>query len=208
MDEQQYSRYSTMSFTELLCQDEKIFQVNNTWVPITPEKPILLRSNPVSDWPDNQMGRANYQTFPIPGSDHMKEKLLHYYGPDQNHHLIGQTDQTGENKNFDCNLTDRNSVLNHIAGSYTQPWHYDNGSNSNPLELLFKKNATNMTSVNRNSDASINMAAGNSLLPKFYPQASSDSQTNWRASYLRHLMVISFLLQLIQREILVVTMPS
>nr|KYP41976.1 Transcriptional activator DEMETER [Cajanus cajan] len=105
----------------------------------------------------------------------MKEKLKHYQGPNQNLHLLGQTGRTGEIKTFDSNLVDRNSVLDHIPGSYTQPWHYDsNGSNSNTLELLLKKSATNIASADRNLDASINMSARNPLLPNSYSQASSD----------------------------------
>ncbi|TKY51695.1 transcriptional activator DEMETER [Spatholobus suberectus] len=176
MGDQQHNRISIMNFgKQLLGQDEKQFEMNNTWVPITPEKLVLLRSNTTSDWPVNQLRRANYQEIPVPRSDYMKEKLLHHQGPNQNLHLMGQTGRTGENKTFDDNLADRNSVLDHIPGSYTQPWHYEsNGSNSNTLELLLQKNTTNIASADRNLDASINMAARNPPLPKFYPQASND----------------------------------
>lgn len=169
-----------MNFGELLGQDEERFQMNNTWVPITPEKLIPIRSNTVSDWPTNQMGRVNYQEFPVPVCDYMKEMLMPYHGPYQNLHLIGQTGRTedyntfGDNT-FGGNSVDRNSVLNHIAGSYSQARHYEsNGLNSNTLGLLLKQNATNIATANRNLDASINMAARNPLLPKFYPQARCD----------------------------------
>ncbi|RDX87433.1 Transcriptional activator DEMETER, partial [Mucuna pruriens] len=196
---EQHTRISIMNFGKQLSgQDEKQFEMNNSWVPITPEK-LVLRSNTLSDWPVNQMRRGNYEETPVPGSDYMKEKLLHYQGPNQNLHLIEQTGRTGENKTFDGNLADRNIVLDHIPGfytqprhyqingsnsntldhfpdSYSQPWHYEsNGSNSNTLELLLKKNPTSIASANRNMDANNNMPpARNPLLPKLYPQASSD----------------------------------
>jgi len=67
---------------------------------------------------------------------------------------------------------DGNSVLDHIPGSYIQPWPYENnGSNSNTFELLLK-NANNIASANRNLDASNNIASSNSMLTEFYPQAS------------------------------------
>ncbi|KAJ1435858.1 Permuted single zf-CXXC unit [Sesbania bispinosa] len=170
-----------MNFGEqLYSQDGKQFPMNNTWVPNTPEKLIQVRSNPVSDWAMNQMKRVNYQEFPVPGSDYRKDMLQRYHGPDQNVHLMGQTGQTGEHNNFGGNSANRKSVLNHIASSYTQAGHYDStGLNSNTLELLLKKNATNIASTDRNLDASINMAARNPLLPKFYPQASNDESDSY-----------------------------
>ncbi|KAG4395252.1 hypothetical protein GLYMA_20G188300v4 [Glycine max] len=170
-------RLSMMNFgKQLLGQDERQLEMNNTWVPIPTEKLVQLTSNTPSDWPVNQMRRPNYQEIRLPGSDYMKEKSLHYYpGPNQNLPLIGQTSQTGENKTFDGHLMNRNSVLDHIPGSYTQPWHYEsNGSNSNTLEQLLKKNISNIDSANRNLDANNNMAARNPLLSMFYPQASSN----------------------------------
>ncbi|CAJ1976666.1 unnamed protein product [Sphenostylis stenocarpa] len=157
---------------QLLGQDEKQVEMNNTWVPIIPEKLTLLRSNIPSAWPMNQIKRANYQEIRVPGSDYMNEKLLHYPGPNQSIPLIEQTSQTEEKKTFDGNLTDRNIDLDHIPDSYTHPCHYEsNGSNSNTLELLLN-NSTNIASANRNLDASNNMARNNPMLPKFYPQAS------------------------------------
>lgn len=169
-----------MNFGEqLLGQDEKQFQMNNTWLPITPEKLILIRSNPIPDWPVNQIRRANFQEFQVPGSDYMKEMLLHYNEPDQNLRLIGQTGQTGEHNHFDGNSADRNRVLNHSSGSYTQSQHYESSGLNGALELLLKKNATNVAAANRNLDMSINMAARNPLLPKFHPQASRDVRESY-----------------------------
>ncbi|KHN37846.1 Transcriptional activator DEMETER [Glycine soja] len=161
---------------QLLGQDDRQFEMNNTWVPIPPEKLIQLTSNTPSDWPVNQMSGPNYQEISVPGSDYMKEKLMHYPGPHQNLPLMGQIGhQTRENKMFDGKLMHRNSVLDYIPGSYTQPWHYEsNGSNSNTSEQLLKKDITNIDSANRNLDVNNNMAARNPLLSMFYPQASSD----------------------------------
>ncbi|XP_027364649.1 protein ROS1-like [Abrus precatorius] len=166
MGEQQHSRISMMNFGEqLLGEDDRQFEMNNTWVPITPEKLTLVRSN--------------YQELGVPGSEYKKEQLLHYHGADQNLHLIGEAGRTRENKNFDGNSANRTNALNHIAGSYTQAWHYESsGSNSNTLEQLLKNNATKIVSPNRNLDAN-NMAARNSLVPKFYPQASSDVSNSY-----------------------------
>jgi hypothetical protein len=158
------------------------FQMNNTWVPITPAKFIPVRSNTVSGWPANQMSRADYQEFHIPGRDYMNEMLLHYHRPYQDPRLIGQTVQTRESSNFGGNLVNRNSVINHIADSYTQAQHYqNNGLNNNTLELLLNRNASNIATANRNLDTSINMAARNPLLPQCYPQTTSDVSYSYAA---------------------------
>ncbi|MED6216925.1 hypothetical protein PIB30_012653 [Stylosanthes scabra] len=136
----------------ILGQDEKQFQRQNAWVPLTPDKLNLM----------NQM-RGNFQDFPVPGRDYMKEILL-------------QRGQIGEHNSVEGNSTDRNRVLNHIAGSsYTQASNYESsGLSSNTLELLLKDNATNIASVNKNLNWSINMAARNPLLPKFHHEATGD----------------------------------
>ncbi|KAL2324901.1 hypothetical protein Fmac_023959 [Flemingia macrophylla] len=159
---EQHSRLSIMNFgKQLLGQDEQQFDMNNSWVPITPENLVLLRSNTPSDWPVNQMRRANYQENPVPGSDYMEEKLLYYQGPNQNLHLLGQTCRTGQIKTFDGNLADRNGVHDHIPSSYTQPWHYDSvRSNSaqrcnihSAPDILFKE-ANRLLFPNRKSEFS------------------------------------------------------
>ncbi|MED6206419.1 hypothetical protein PIB30_026510 [Stylosanthes scabra] len=133
-----------MKFGDLLGQDEKQFQRQNAWVPLTPDKLNLV----------NQMRG--------PGRDYMKEMLL-------------QTGQIGEYNSLEGNSNDRNRVLSHIAGSYTQASNYESsGLSSNTLELLLKDNATNIASVNRNLNWSINMAARNPLLPRFHHEATSD----------------------------------
>lgn len=178
------SRISIMNFGEqLFGQDGKQFQINNSWVPITPEKPIQIRTDTISDWPANQMRRTNYQEYPLHGNDYMNKMLLHYHGPYQNPRLIGQTGQIGEYNNFSGNSVSRNSVINQIADSYTQVQHYENnGLNNHRLELLLKKNATDIATANRNLDTSINMAARNPLLPKFYPKSNNDASYSCAAS--------------------------
>ncbi|XP_058770106.1 transcriptional activator DEMETER [Vicia villosa] len=182
-EQQQNNRTSIMNFGEQLWdQDGNQFQINNTWVPITPEKPIQIRTNTISDWSANQM-RTNYQEYPLNGNDYMNKMLLHYHEPYQNPRLIGQTGQIGEYNNFSGNSVNRNSVVNHIAESYTRAQHYENkGLNNHRLELLLKKNATDIATANRNLDTSINMAASNPLLPKFYPKSSSDVSYSCEAS--------------------------
>jgi len=168
---------------QLLGQDGNQFQTNGAWVPITPEKPIQIRSNTASDWQADQMRRANYQEFPVPGRDYMNETLMHYHGAYQNPHPIAQTGQIGEYNNFGGISVNRNNVGNHIAGSYNQAQHYEsNGFNNKTLELLLKKNATGIATANMNLDTSISMAASNPLLPKFYPQSSSDASYSYTAS--------------------------
>lgn len=183
-EQQQNNRISIMNFgQQLLGQDGNQFQTNSAWVPITPEKPIQIRSNTASDWQADQMRRANYQEFPVPGRDYMNETLMHYHGAYQNPHLIGQTGQIGEYNNFGGISVNRNNASNHIAGSYNQAQHYEsNGFNNNTLEQLLKKNATDIATANMNLDTSISMAARNPLLPKFYPQSSSGASYSYAAS--------------------------
>ncbi|XLR44858.1 hypothetical protein S83_029518, partial [Arachis hypogaea] len=175
MSGQQNSRYSIMNFEEqLLGQDEKNFQIENAWVPLSPEKLNPIRSKMLSDYPVNQL-RGNFQNFPVTERDYMKEMLLHCNRPNRNLNLTVQTGQIGQYSSFDGNSTNRSRVLNHIAGSYTQACNYESsGLNSNALELLLKNNATHIASANRNLNLSVNMAARNPLLPKFHHEATSD----------------------------------
>ncbi|XP_015941185.1 transcriptional activator DEMETER isoform X1 [Arachis duranensis] len=164
-----------MNFEEqLLGQDEKNFQIENAWVPLSPEKLNPIRSKMLSDYPVNQL-RGNFQNFPVTERDYMKEMLLHCNRPNRNLNLTVQTGQIGQYSSFDGNSTNRSRVLNHIAGSYTQACNYESsGLNSNALELLLKNNATHIASANRNLNLSVNMAARNPLLPKFHHEATSD----------------------------------
>lgn len=161
-----------MNFGEhLFNPEEEQPQINSSWVPVTPGKPIQIRSSPISggDWQENQKGEGYLEELTVPGNGYMKE-MLQYKGTDQNNHLIGQTE---EYNNFDGGSAERNRVINHIAGSYNPALQFDsNRLKLNTFELLMK-NATNITSANRSVSESIDMAARTPLVPTFHPHTSN-----------------------------------
>ncbi|XP_057989278.1 transcriptional activator DEMETER isoform X2 [Hevea brasiliensis] len=126
------------------------FELMGYWVPATPEKPIPTRSNsmPIDRHGNHQLGRANY------GS--MAQDL-------------GQIHQQGRNGSF----AERNRMINHIAGSYTQALSQGSGSwNSNSFVDLLTMNyaapfACPETSINR----SMSMV-GMPLIPDFHSQVN------------------------------------
>ena len=112
-----------MNFGERLwTPEDKQFQMSGSWVPITPEKAIQIRSHPLSaQWQANQMRIEDLQEIVATGSGYVNE-MMHFERPDQNLQLVGQT---WEYNNFDGGSPKRNRIINHIAGSYTQDPQFD-----------------------------------------------------------------------------------
>ncbi|KAF7820237.1 Transcriptional activator DEMETER [Senna tora] len=160
-----------INFRELFSPEEEQFQMNRSWVPVTPEKPIQMRSRPISaEWQDNQDGGKNLKELTVPGNGY-KPEMLQYNRPDQSIHL---TEQTEEYNNFNRGSVERNRVINHIAGSYKPTLQFGNNDlNFTTLEFLMQ-NATDNASDNRSLRDSISMRTP--LLPTFYPQGSSNNR--------------------------------
>lgn len=163
---------------------EKEFQLMGPWMPVTPEKPIAMRSNPVQvDRYAEPLGIANWRELALPGR-HIPE-MPNYNRVVPNLSPIGQGGQSeGYNGSNIC-VTDRQRIINHIAASYRQDlYNEDGGWNNNQLgPMLARTNAAALTSANRNPVQSAGMVNRSQLL-------NSHSQANnWRESSLSHLLL-------------------
>uniref|UniRef100_A0A2N9HY41 HhH-GPD domain-containing protein n=1 Tax=Fagus sylvatica TaxID=28930 RepID=A0A2N9HY41_FAGSY len=98
---------------------DKQLQFMDSWIPVTPEKPIPTRSHPIPvDRLGNQLGTPNWQQL-TGFSNGYAEEIPNCNGFVQNLNPIGQVVQNGG-----CYDYDGGRMINHIAGSYTQT--YDN----------------------------------------------------------------------------------
>ncbi|KAK4279562.1 hypothetical protein QN277_011325 [Acacia crassicarpa] len=135
-------------------------QMNGSWVPVTPEKPVQIRSDIISaGWQENRMVGGNLN------SGYMKQ-MLQCSGLDHNVHLVGQTEAYNY---FGGRSSERAGVIN----------HHDVGFDSNrlnTLELLFMNNESNNGYADRNLSESISMAVRTPVLPKFHPHTRSNGR--------------------------------
>ncbi|XP_054811125.1 transcriptional activator DEMETER [Prosopis cineraria] len=145
--------------------EEEQVQMNGSWVPVTPEKPVQIRSETITaGWQENQMVGGNLKKLTIPGSGYMKE-MLQYNGLDQNVHLVGQT----EEYNYFDGGSSRAGIINHSDVDF-------DSNILNTLELLFMKDASNIAHDDRNLSESISMAVRTPVLPKFHPHTISNGR--------------------------------
>ncbi|KAG6680328.1 hypothetical protein I3842_13G036400 [Carya illinoinensis] len=148
----------------------------DSWMPVTPEKPIPTRSNPIPvNWDGNPMGRANWQEV-IEFSNGYAEEMPNYNGLRRNSNLTGQVVQKEGYNGYDAGLAQKNRMINHIAGSHTQTLHSDNSGwkNDTFAQLLLMQNATLTTTANRDPNGSQNMAANSPLMPNSHLQSHVD----------------------------------
>lgn len=144
-------------------QDKEEVQIMGSWIPITPEKPIPARSHPIP-----VDGRGNWQEL-AGFSDGYAEEIPNCNGFGQNLNPIDQVVQNGGFYGCDGGgLPERNRVINHIAGSYTQAFNNDDSAawKNNPLaKLLLMQNSTFLATANVGMNTSLNMAANRPLIP-------------------------------------------
>ncbi|KAG7946255.1 hypothetical protein I3843_14G030500 [Carya illinoinensis] len=159
---------------------DKEFQIMGSWMPVTPEKPVPTRSNPIPvDCHGNQLGRGNWQE--LNGfSNGYAEEMPNCNGLRLNSNPIGQMVQNGGFNGYDeGGLAERNrTMINHIAGSYTQTFHNNDssGCKRDPLaKLLLMQNAAFIASANRNPNRSLSMAANRPLIPDSHSQSQPQS---------------------------------
>eukprot|EP00257_Ricinus_communis_P022239 XP_015581912.1 transcriptional activator DEMETER isoform X1 [Ricinus communis] len=117
-------------------QQETELQYVDSWMPVTPNKPIAIRSNPVLiDRHESQLGSTNWQELVGFPSGYVQE-MSNYSSLAQH---CTQIDQFTRNGSF----AEKNRMINHIAGSYTRALLNENVSwSSNSLADLLVMNNT------------------------------------------------------------------
>lgn len=147
------------------------FQSKDSWIPLTPEKPILAKPHqaPVN-LQGSQMGKAKWpEQSAISGG--YRPEMPSYNTIYQNLNAISNVDGNAGCYGYGAN-TSQKSQVNHIAGSYTQSSH--NGStrwNNDPfMEQILQENADFLSYANSNLCRGIGMAAQRPLLPKLHSQ--------------------------------------
>ncbi|KAH7547786.1 hypothetical protein JRO89_XS14G0016100 [Xanthoceras sorbifolium] len=156
---------------------EREFQLMGSWMPVTPEKPIPTRSNPVPvDRYGNPLGRENWQELPGFSGGHIQQ-MPDYNRAVPNLNLIGQADQNEGYYGSSIGADNRNRMINHIAALY----HGGAVWNNNQLvNLPTMKNTAVLTSANGTHGSSTSMANGP-------PIQNLHSQVgNWREVNLLH----------------------
>ncbi|XP_019427909.1 PREDICTED: protein ROS1-like isoform X2 [Lupinus angustifolius] len=128
-------RISMLNFGEqLLGQDGNQFQMNNTRVSINPENPILVRSNPIPDWQLNQIRRANFQQFHVPGSGYMNGMHMRGHYARAQHNM-----STGLNSRLELLLKNNANPISAANSSFDVRM---NRAAGNPLLPIFRTQAS------------------------------------------------------------------
>ncbi|CAN6572800.1 unnamed protein product [Malus baccata var. baccata] len=160
----------------LIPQDDDL-RVTDSWVPVTPQKPIPVKPHPVpvnlygnlrqgGNW-QQQLTGISREDVPVGAS---------YNGMAQ---PVCSNDQLLRN-GFDESPGENIQMINHIsdsynAGSFTQLL-FDEGSSWNDnlmTQQLLHDNAAYVASANRNPSKSVDIAANTPLIPKLHPQMSN-----------------------------------
>ncbi|OMO73112.1 hypothetical protein COLO4_27244 [Corchorus olitorius] len=143
------------------------FPFSSSWIPVTPQKPIPTRSNPIPvNEQGNQFGRVNWQELGGFPAGYVA----------QNFNPIEQLGHRGGSNFGSMNLAEKKRMINSIAGSYTQALQNEGmGWNNITLaNLLATRNATAFASA----DATSSISRPNSgPITNLHPQAD-----NWRQS--------------------------
>ncbi|XWS75275.1 hypothetical protein CRYUN_Cryun01aG0072300 [Craigia yunnanensis] len=156
---------SRMNFgEEFSIPQGKEFQFTGSRIPVTPQKPIPKRSNPVLvNGQGNQFGRGNWQEL-AGFTTGCVQDILNNNGTAQNFNPIEQMGLSGGDYFGSINLAE-NRMINNIAGSYTQLLHESTGGYNNTLANLL---ATRFASANRTASIS---NANTVPIPSLHSQA-------------------------------------
>ncbi|XP_039006710.1 transcriptional activator DEMETER-like [Hibiscus syriacus] len=101
-----------MNFEEFSIPQGKEFQFMGSWIPVTPQKPIPPRSNPIQvNVHGNQFRKENWQEIAGLPTGYVQD-ILTYNGVSHN---FNQDQHFGS-----LNLAKNNRMINNIAGSYRQ----------------------------------------------------------------------------------------
>ncbi|XWS56333.1 hypothetical protein CRYUN_Cryun09bG0076900 [Craigia yunnanensis] len=163
---------SKMNFgEEFSISQGKEFQFTDSWIPVTPQKPISTVSNLIQvNGQGNQFGRGNWQEF-VGFPAGCVQDILNSNGHAQNFNPVEEMGQSGGQYFGSINLAE-NRMINNIAGSYTQVLQNESTgwNNSTWANLLATRNATSFASASIGSVSTV-------PIPNLHSQAD-----NWRYS--------------------------
>ncbi|XP_048326250.2 transcriptional activator DEMETER isoform X1 [Ziziphus jujuba] len=150
---------------EFSMAENKEFRLKDSWIPVTPEKPILAKSHQ-----GNQTGKAEWPEHAAISSGYIPE-MPNYNTIYQNLNTISNVDGNAGYYGYGASTSQKNQV-NHNVGSYTQS--SQNGStswNNDPfMEQILLENADFVSYANSNLFRGIGMAAQGPPLPKLHSQ--------------------------------------
>lgn len=142
--------------------EEEHVQMNGSWLPVTPEKPVQIRPDMIpAGWQENQILGGNPNKLNVPGSGHMKE-MLQFNGLYQGVHPVGQTEK--------CNFFDGGSSR---RANVVNPIEFDSNRLTS-LELLFMQHVNYNGNAYRNMSESIGTAVRTPVPPNFHPHTTSN----------------------------------
>ncbi|TYI43239.1 hypothetical protein ES332_A01G154500v1 [Gossypium tomentosum] len=147
----------------------KEFEFTDSWIPVTPQKPIPTGSNPIQvNGQGNQFGNENWQELAEFPTGYVQD-ILNNNGVA---HSFNQDQYFGS-----INLAKNNRMINNIAGSYRLVLQNESSSWNDHTwaNLLATRNAADgFASANRIAS----LGSGNTLpIPNLHPQ-----EENWRRS--------------------------
>lgn len=151
----------------------------DSWIPVTPEKPIPTRSPPIPvDQLGNQLGTPNWHLAGF--SNGYAEEVQNCNGFVQNLSPIGQVVQNGGCYGYDGGLTEKTRMIDHIVSPYTQTFDNDTTAwKTNPItQLLLMQNADFLATANRGLNRSVNIASDRPLIPNSRSQVDCNQRQN------------------------------
>lgn len=159
---------------------EKDIELMDSWLPVTPEKPIHTRSNAI---PVDRFGRPlrrdNLQEFA--GFCNIVRGVPNYNGAIQNLSLAGEGVQNeGHYGGDDIGVVERNRMINHIARQVSCNGGVKNGNLLDHLWAL-KNAAANRTQISNSYPQVENWRqhdSANSLLQEQFPGSGSNTLSN------------------------------
>ncbi|XP_065625622.1 transcriptional activator DEMETER isoform X2 [Quercus suber] len=141
----------------VLIPPDKQLQFMDSWIPVTPEKPIPTRSHPIpADRLGNQLGTPNWHLAGF--SNGYAEEVQNCNGFVQNLNPIGQVVQNGGCYGYDGGLAEKTRMIDHI--------------------LLLMQNADFLATANRGLNRSVNIASERPLIPNSRSQVDCSRRQN------------------------------
>ena len=164
----------------VLIPPDKQLQFMDSWIPVTPEKPIPTRSHPIPvDRLGNQLGTPNWHLAGF--SNGYAEEVQNCNGFVQNLNPIGQVVQNGGCYGYDGGLAEKTRMIDHIVSPYTQTFDNDTtGRKTNPItQLLLMQNADFLATANKGLNSrSVNTASDRTLIPNSRSQVDCNQRQN------------------------------
>lgn len=168
-------------------QEEKEFQIQGSWIPVTPGKPIPTKPQPIpAERQGNQHVRTNWlESLGLPARP--SQQSLTSNGSAAQFDSMGSVDQNRRINNREAvmGMTCSNRGSANIVGSHSQAFPDGNGGWNNVpyANLLAFANAASVASASANPRANSN-AASIPFFPFSYPQINYNQQQPNSACFL------------------------